>query len=172
MRKFNQGSTLVVTLIVLAMLMLLGVTAMVTSDTAHRLAGNLQFQDIAMNNAEATLTSVEKALETGTIDPAHADFTATTPVAPSNQGKFPSGAVPDLLADATWADYSASNTSGSYIIELMSQNSVLIGSNLTVGGQSSSVCSKANTYRITARGNSVRGATRIVQSYFAYVLPC
>ncbi|GAB5605054.1 pilus assembly PilX family protein [Sideroxyarcus sp. TK5] len=172
MRSYSQGSTLVVTLIVLAMLMLLGVTAMVTSDTAYRLAGNLQFQDIAMNNAEAALVDVEKALEAGTIDPAHADFTATMPVTPSNQGKFPYGAVPDLLTDATWQNYAASNASGNYIIELMSQNSTLIGSNLSLGGQSSSVCSKANTYRITARGNSVRGAMRIVQSYFAYVLPC
>jgi Tfp pilus assembly protein PilX len=168
----QKGSTLVVALVVLAVLMLLGVTAMVTSDTSFRLAGNLQFQDVAMNNAEAALGRVEKDLENGIINPLDTKFSASLPISPSNQGLFPANAVPDLLLDSTWNDYAKTNASGSYIIELMSQNSVLIGSNLAIGGQVSSVCSKANTYRITARGNSARGAIRIVQSYFAYVLPC
>lgn len=168
----QRGSTLIISLVILAVLMLLGVSSMVTSSTVFNLAGNLQFQDVAMNNAEMALGRVEKDLESGTINPADSSFTATGTITPSNQGKFPSGSVPDLLLESTWNDYAAPNAHGSYIIELVSQNSVLIGSNLSIGGQVSSVCSKANTYRITARGNSARGATRIVQSYFAYVLPC
>lgn len=172
MKRLHQGSTLIVTLIVLVVLMLLGVTAMVTSDTAYRLAGNLQFQDISMNVAETTLVTVEKNLETGVIDPAHADFTVTPPVTASNQGRFPGGVVPDVLLDSTWSNYAAASGNGQYIIELISQNSVLMGSNLATGGASSSICSRANTYRITSRGTSARGSVRIVQSYFAYVLPC
>ena len=59
----ERGSTLVISLIILIVLMLLGVMAMNTSDTQYKLAGNLQFEDVAMSNAEQAVDAAERWLE-------------------------------------------------------------------------------------------------------------
>jgi Tfp pilus assembly protein PilX len=75
----------------------------------------------------------------------------------------------------TWADTNsvqvASNANQRYIIEQMSTNNRLTGSSQVVGGRSSSGCNQVNTYRITARGASARGAVKFVQSIYS-VLSC
>lgn len=163
----QRGSTLVISMIILIVLMLLGVTAMVTSNTAFKLAGNLQFENNAMNSAEAVLSEVENWLKVGIIDYNHVDFFAAPPVTASTTGRYPKNSGVDP-ANMTWNDTnSAVAGQGRYIIELMSTSNILIGSSVTVGGQPSYACNKVNTYRITARGASARGAAKLVQSYFS-----
>lgn len=168
----QRGSTLVISLIILIVLMLLGVTAMVTSNTAYKLAGNLQFENNAMNSAEATLSEVEKLLETGGIDYNHADFFATPPVTASITGRYPISSGIDPM-NMNWNNTnSAATTQGRYIIELMSTSNVLIGSSVTVGGPLSYACNRVNTYRISAHGTSARDASKIVQSYYSVLTTC
>lgn len=184
-RLFHQvhsqsGSTLVISLIILILLMLLGVTAMKTSDTQFQLTGNLQFEDSAMNNAETAINAAETALATGTIALLDPGFTTAYVVAngPVTSGRYPtnSGIDPFTL---DWTGTSGNgnsyalqiNASQHYIIELLSQNNRLVGSSQTTGGRSSSGCNQVNTYRITARGTSARGATKFVQSFYS-VLSC
>lgn len=171
-RHIQRGSTLVISLIILIILMLLGVTAMVTSNTAFKLAGNLQFENNAMNSAEATLSQVENWLATGSIPSNHVDFLATPPVTASTTGRYPirSGVDP---ANMTWDDTNSAVTGqGRYIVELMSSNNVLIGSSVTIGGPLSYACNRVNTFRISARGASARGAAKIVQSYYSVLSTC
>jgi Tfp pilus assembly protein PilX len=189
----QAGSTLVMSLIILILLMLLGVAAMTTSDTQYKLTGNLQFEDSAMNNAEAAMVTAEAWLidSTGgvpnyknagfnyatsctashTVPQLYALNTSVSPAAPC-LASFTSPANDPLTM--TWDDNSsvtAANSSQRYIIELMSTNSRLVGSNQSVGGRSSSGCNQVNTYRITARGRSARGAIKFVQSFYS-VLSC
>ena len=51
------GATLVIALLILVLIMMIGITAVSTSNTQYKLAGNLQFEDGAMNNAETAITS-------------------------------------------------------------------------------------------------------------------
>ena len=61
--KFKQrGSTLVTSIIVLILIMMMGMSAMVTSDTQLKISGNLQFEDTAANNAESGIATAESAL--------------------------------------------------------------------------------------------------------------
>lgn len=172
----QSGSTLVISMIVLVVIMLLGTMAMVTSDTQYKLAGNLQFQDAAMNNAETAITTAENWLASDTN---YAD-TAFTTYDPSKPHLYPIGylearAAPNnspLTMD--WSDNNSiqvDNDDQRYIIELMSVGNRLSGSGQTIGGRASSGCNQVNTYRITARGASARGTTRFVQSYYS-VLSC
>ncbi len=55
LRRHQRGATLVVALLILVLIMMIGITAVSTSNTQFRLAGNLQFEDSAMNNAEAAI---------------------------------------------------------------------------------------------------------------------
>jgi Tfp pilus assembly protein PilX len=196
----QQGATLVVALLILVLIMMIGITAVSTSNTQFKLAGNLQFEDSAMNNAEASITAAEAWLASGT-NYANAAFTAVAPTTSPDPGS--AAATPELLPITTVAAIRAAratapltmtwgtansrcvgdgdlttaacdapgNTAQRYLIELMSRNNRLQGSSQVVGGRTSAGCNQVNTYQITGRGTSARGATRFVQSYFS-VLSC
>lgn len=176
----QTGSTLIVSLIILILLMLLGVTAMTTSDTQFKLTGNLQFEDSAMNNAETAINTAETAMKNGTIAITNAGFSTAYVAA---NGPVASGLYPvNSGIDPFTMDWSGSSGNGNdyavfvaggqnYIIELMSVNNRLLSSNVVIDNHSSSGCNTVNTYRITARGTSARGATKFIQSFYS-VLSC
>ena len=197
----QKGATLVIALLILVLIMMIGITAISTSNTQFKLAGNLQFEDSAMNNTEAAITAAEQWLTPANIK--NAGFTGAGPLTSPEPGS--NAATPELLPltsvaairtardtkpfSMTWGDansrcigstnYPACNAGGStdgspnqrYYIELMSLNNRLLGSSAAVGGRTSSGCNQVNTYQITARGVSARGATRFVQSFYS-VLSC
>lgn len=194
LRRHQRGATLVVALLILVLIMMIGITAVSTSNTQFRLAGNLQFEDSALNNAEAAVTAAENWLATGTNynNAAFTGVAATTNpdplsdgswlVAPSYQPQLvPRTSIAAIRAardirpfSMTWDDtnsLSVADTTQRYYIELISQNNRLQGSNQAVGGRASSGCNQVNTYMITGRGASARGAVKFVQSYYS-VLNC
>lgn len=173
----QRGATLVIALLILVLIMMVGITAVSTSNTQYKLAGNLQFEDGALNNAEASVTAAERWLSTG-LNYADTGFTAYDVAKPQ---LLPIGYLAALAAPAnsplsmTWADTNSlsvgGNTSQRYFIEQMSRNNRLQGSSQVVGGRASAGCNQVNTYLITSRGVGARGATKIVQSYYS-VLSC
>jgi Tfp pilus assembly protein PilX len=173
----QTGSTLIISMILLVIVMMLGITAMVTSNTQFKLSGNLQFEDSAMNNAETAVTTAENWLSTGT-NYSNAGFTTysagTAQLHPISHlaGLAPPANDPLTM---TWSDGNSvmvnANSQQRYLIELISRNSRLLGSSPIVGGRTSTACNQVNTYQITGRGLSARGATKYVQSYYS-VLSC
>ena len=186
LRARQRGATLVIALLILVLIMMIGITAISTSNTQYKLAGNLQFEDSAMNNTEAAVTAAEQWLSTGT-NHSNAGFTAFA-VGTTPQLK-PIGYLAGLASpnnnplSITWSDSNScsvgsagtpctgGNSAQRYLIELMSRNNRLQGSSQVVGGRTSSGCNQVNTYQITGRGASARGATRFVQSFYS-VLSC
>ncbi|MDO8811614.1 MAG: PilX N-terminal domain-containing pilus assembly protein [Gallionella sp.] len=169
----QSGSTLIISLIILILLMLLGVTAMNTSDTQFQLAGNLQFEDSAMNNTETAINASETWLAaSGVTNYNNAGF--TTYNAGASPQLYPAAAVVDPLT-MTWDNTTSSQVAGTdnqrYIIQQVTTNSRLAGSSQAVGGRTSTGCNQVNTYRVTGRGQSARGATKFVESYYS-VLSC
>ena len=188
LRSRQRGATLVVALLILVLIMMIGITAVSTSNTQYKLAGNLQFEDSALNNAEAAVTAAENWLATG-LNRDNAAFTAVAATTDPDPGPDP--ATPHLLPrtsvpsvrderdergySITWDDTNSLAVNGAetqrYFIELVSQNNRLQGSSQVVGGRASSGCNQVNTYLITGRGASARGAVKFVQSYYS-VLNC
>jgi len=184
----QRGSTLIISMIMLILLMLLGVAAMNASDTQFKLAGNLQFEDAAMNNAETTINTAEMWLKTGhnfknaglisdlcggrSVAYLYPLDKTVTPATPCLSGyTSPANDPLTMTWDDTNSITAAGNANQRYLIELMSTNNQLVGSGLSLGGHGSTGCNQVNTYRITARGMSARGATKFVQSYYS-VLSC
>ena len=184
-RARQGGATLVIALLVLVLIMMIGITAVTTSNTQYKLAGNLQFEDDAINRAESAVAAAEQWLSTGT-NYSNAGFTtfavgATPHLKPI--GHMAAQAAPannpltmewvDATEDAATANslMVGGNVTQRYLIELMSRNNRLQGSSQVVGGRTSSGCNQVNTYQITGRGTSARGAVRYVQSYYS-VLSC
>jgi Tfp pilus assembly protein PilX len=172
----QKGATLIIALIMLVLIMTLGVVAYNSSKVQFKLAGNLQFEEIAMNNAETAVAAAENWLST-TDNFRNVAFTAYTNVSPQ---LHPIGHLQNLTAPANdpltmaWdgtSDLQVGSTNQRYMIQLMSAGNILLGSDVTQGGRDSKECNKVNTYMITAKGQATRGATKFIQSYYS-VLSC
>ena len=150
----QTGSTLIVTLIILILVMLLGVTALSTSDTQAKLTGNLQFENIALNNAETLLAQTENNLYT---NPAAGIYPQTAAAA------APVGYDPQ--ANTAW--------------QAVGFEVKYVSTDPRPGASAGTACKNAtnphnyncvNTYVITAIGTGPRGASKIVQSFFSVPL--
>ena len=174
-RARQRGATLVVALLILVLIMMIGITAISTSNTQYKLAGNIQFEDGAMNNAETAVTAAETWLTLpGSNNWADAGFNAADVAKPQLiPYVLPRPATRDAeLLALDWADNAKSlsvngNSQQRYVIELLSKGNRLAGSDVGVGGRASAGCNQVNTYLITARGVSARGATKFIQSYYS-----
>ncbi|MFM2407879.1 MAG: hypothetical protein RL358_621, partial [Pseudomonadota bacterium] len=61
-KEKQAGATLVVALIALIVLMILGVAGVITANTQLKMAGNLQFENLAKNRAENQIAIAEQYL--------------------------------------------------------------------------------------------------------------
>jgi len=169
LKALQSGASLLVAMVMLVVLMLMGVTAVVVSSDQFRMAANLQFQNLAMSGADSALAFAEN----WTV----ANFNNAGFVARTSGGLYPGasvsgGAAPDPFT-MVWDDSTStkidSGGSQRFMVEKIVAGRVLpsnsIG-NCNVYGQNAP-CPKVNVYRITARGTSILGATKIVQSVFA-----
>ena len=158
----QRGSSLVVTMIMLIVLMLMGVTAVVVSNAQYRMAGNLQFQNLAMNSGESALAQAESWVG--------ANFNNAGFSARVLGGLYPAGSNPDPYTMPWDNDTSVRvDDSQRYMIEMLGPDRVLPSNsvgNCNVYG-AAGPCPKVNIYRVTARGTSIRGSVKLVQSIFA-----
>ncbi len=159
----QTGSSLVVSMIMLVVLMLMGVGAIVVSNTQYRMAGNFQFQNQAMAAAESALSQAELWVLANVANPELSARVAG--------GHYPLGTGPDPYTMA-WTDTTSERVGGldsqRYIIEVLGANRYLPASSVKTcpGYTLSGPCSRVNVYRITARGSSARGSVKIVQTIF------
>ena len=172
-QRCQHGATLVMTLIVVVLVLLLGLSAMGNADLQFRLASNLQFDNNAMNHAEAALGAAEHWLAQGD-NFRHPGFATDRPA--RTPGLYPPGAQDPVLLAPLATQFGAANAhcvdagpdcASSYVIQLLSVGNSLPGSSQSVGGRASSACNRVNLYQITGRGTDGRGASRTVASYFS-----
>lgn len=135
----QSGASLVISLIVLVVLMILGVGAVMTANSQFKMAGNLQFETQAKNNAENALAVAENWLNMNG-GPTSA-YVQGTPVK-TNIGK------------------------NSYTITLIGGNKVPIGGSAVVGQQPPSGTPSVNLFEVIGHGESARGASRDVVAIY------
>ena len=162
----QRGATsLFVTLVVLLVVMLLGVTAALLSGTQFKLAANLQGENTAFNNAESAIAVAQTWLKTGN-NSANPGFTTynsgTTPwLYPSTQPADP------LASTWTWSDSNslAVNSSQRYIIQKVGQNLKAPG-NPEIGGAPMSCGDRVDMFRISAFATGAKGTTKLMQTTY------
>lgn len=173
-RKRERGISLVTTLVMLLAVMVLGLSAITISKSQFMLAGNLQFQSGALNEAEAAAVVAEQWLSSGT-NYLNAGFTTYNT---SAGYLYPIGYMSANNIDPLTMTWNTTNsiqvgsiTTQRYLIEFIAKDKTLIPTGLAVGGRASSGCNKTDVYRIIAQGGSARGSSRMVQSIYS-VLSC
>jgi type IV pilus assembly protein PilX len=167
----QRGASLAVALVVITVLMLSGVAAFYASGTQFRLAGNLQYLNAALNQTETAVAAAESWLATSTNFQSAGFTTYSSSVTPQ---LYPAGYLTTNNIDPltmTWTDSNSKkvDTAGNqrYLIEMLATNKRLQGSDLSIGGRTSTGCSMVNLYRVTARGVSARGAAKTLQSAYS-----
>jgi len=166
-RSAQSGSTLVVAMMLVILIMMMGISAMVSSDTQFKLSGNLQYEETALNNAERAVNTAEQWLVVNYLDGGFDTYSNAKPEVHPIGHMASSNPLTMTWSDSNSTTVTAGDESQRYYIELISKNVQLQGSDVSMGGVASSGCNKANTYLITARGTSARGTYKYVQSYYS-----
>lgn len=170
-RKLQHGSALVISLVVLLILTIIGVTAIGTSTLEEKMAGNSRDQNLAFQSAEVALRDAEAYL--GGIA-STAGFTGN--------GLYDTGAAPDVTASATWTGnasivVSSSNsvatvtTQPRYIIEFVGASTPSSDMELSGGYGNGSGQGSVSYFRITARGTGGSDSSAvIIQEEYGVIL--
>lgn len=166
----QSGAALIISLLILLVMTIIGVTAMQTNILEEKMAGNDRDRSLSLQAAEAALRAGEDTIEA--IVSLAAAFDGTT------AGLYPEDSIVDVFADATWTagnsiEYGTPianvSTRPRYIIELIGK----IGSatdDVNVGGGYGETSGQGTLYSflITARGSgSSDSAVTLLQSYYA-----
>ncbi|MDX1253171.1 MAG: pilus assembly protein PilX [Gammaproteobacteria bacterium] len=160
----QHGSVLIVSLMILLVLTLIGVTAMGVSTLEEKMAGNSRDQALGFQAAEAALRDAETLL----------NGIATTGAFNNTNGLYATGQAPDIFANATWTG-SASRTGTAvpnvpnpprFIVEFVGVTGRPTPM-LESGYGDSSGGGQITNFRITARGTGgTDSATVLLQEYY------
>jgi Tfp pilus assembly protein PilX len=156
--------------ILVLVVMLLAVTAAVLSSTQFKLAGNLQYENIAFNLAEGALASAENWLSTGTYA-RKKGFTSYGTDDPALPHIYPIGHLTADPLTMTWTDSNSlqidADGAQRYLIEKYGADNQPLGTGLDSGGRPLTGCQKVDVFRITTRGTSAKGTIKFVQTTYS-----
>jgi type IV pilus assembly protein PilX len=153
-KQKQTGMVLVVSMIMLLLLTLIGVTGTQVTSLEEKMAGNSRDQNIAFQAAESTLKEAEIFILTNPIAPAtYTGVAGLSPVAFS--GTY------DYMVSTSWSDANSVSTSASFADNFVNNAGVSITAPRYVierlGGSS------PNTFfKITARAQGISSGTQVV----------
>lgn len=167
LKKKQQGAALVVSMVILIVLTIMGLTSISVTKSELSMAGNLREQGLTFQAAEAGLKFAEDLVEDNVSKTSYDDST----------GLYSSGtADPDYMESETWdnmsleADTDLTNVTAQprYIVKYLGDRAQNQGALPNIGGyggaQPGSVISN---FRITSRGSGLTGTSfRYIQSYY------
>jgi len=152
LRSRQTGSALIISLLILIVMTLIGITGMGTSSLEEKMAGNDRDTALAFQAAEAALRDGEAYFDSDAIQSPAAAFDGTI------AGLIPQGTNPDVLAAGTWGNsraYSGNiddvNTQPRYIIELLGMVGDTANDVNVQGYGESSGLGNVTAVRVTAR---------------------
>jgi len=150
-RTKQQGAALIVSLVILAVMTLIGVTAMSQSGLETLMAGNFQIQTSSMSQAENQLNQAEQSL----VDMATTPFTYHEYDEDIN------------LVERLIANEAASGDFTNRRIEYLGAR-VIAGESVVIGRETPRAGAEIHLFRNTAlHSNNDNGSRRIVQSIYA-----
>ena len=159
----QQGIVLVTALIMLLVLTILGVTAMNNSTMQTLMAGNSQYQTVALNRAELTIRAGETLVD---------NIIGGAPLPPGGYYDITPGNDPEIdpfNAAFNWYDPNSTvgpTPDGSYYYVEYAGEKDLPPESLAWRQSQGIPGSTIYLFRITARSPAARGAIRFVQSIY------
>ena len=164
-KRSQRGISLVVMLVMVSALGLTMLTAFYQARNQHRLVGNIQHLEQAFNQAEAVVATAENWLNSGTSrnSTAFTTYDATLPQLHPIGRLAASGLDPKTMY---WSDTnSLASGDGRYLIEQLANKRQMPGNSMQVG-QKNAGCRAVHLFRVAARSNSLRGASRTIEATY------
>ncbi len=161
----ERGSILIISLIILLVLTMLGISSMSTSTMEERMAGNSRDQSRAFQAAEVGLRQAEVFI----------DAIASTEVFGQNAGLYALGNPADIESEETWTDQSSIQLPDDSVAGVSSQPRYVVEhissqgqDDINIGGYGESSGMEAiDTFRITVRATGGSNDTVVLlQSYY------
>ncbi|MEE9355780.1 MAG: PilX N-terminal domain-containing pilus assembly protein [Methylococcaceae bacterium] len=168
----HQGAVLPVSLIILLVMTLVGVTSMQTTSLEEKMAGNSKDSNLAFQAAEAALRSGEMNIEAVGNE---GDFDGTL-------GLFGElDTEPDYLQHTTWADDTFSAESGTqiptnmfqvkprYYVKYIIDSQINNNANINIGGYGENIAAggKVIVFKVVGRGTGKTASSQVVlQSFY------
>ncbi|NIP73105.1 MAG: pilus assembly protein PilX [Gammaproteobacteria bacterium] len=150
----QRGAVLAISLLMLLVLTLIGVTAMQTTTLEERMAGNTRDRELAFQAAEAGLRDAEDFIDNGVASAAAFNG--------ANGLYGEANTEPDFRDSATWngtnsraytsAAIDGIATQPRYFIKLVATINPSTGDSLKQGGYGANTAGNATIFRITVRG--------------------
>jgi type IV pilus assembly protein PilX len=162
-RSRQQGVTLIVALIFLAILTLLGITVARTTSLEERMAGNTRDRDIAFQSAESALRDAAADLP-GFIDPAD-------PFDGSTAGLLDATGAPHANSQAYWNEYDWAGASQESSVAFDASVGAIPSPRYVVEKRpdSGDLADPIQHFRITARGVGANPNTVVIlQAEYEY----
>ena len=165
-QKNQTGFTLIMSLLILVVLTILGLTSTQSTRTEVAMAGNLRESDMAFQVAEMGLSSGEQFIQTAISNTSFNDINGLI---------SKTGNDPDYFDTTSWDSVQTSTatianvyTQPKYIIKYLgdrSQNEVAL---VNIGGYGTAQPGiTVSNYRVTAKGSGqTDSAARMIQSYY------
>jgi Tfp pilus assembly protein PilX len=163
-------SSLFITVILVLVVMLLAVTASVLSNTQFKLAGNIQFENVAVNLGEGAVAKAESWLKTGTNgkNAAFTTYSSGTPYL------YPIGYMAANSLDPltmAWGSTNSFAVDGNdnqrYVIEKYGADNQPLGTAFDDHGLPLTGCQKVDVFRVSARGLSAKGTVKLLQTTYS-----
>jgi len=161
----QRGAILIISLIMLLVLTILGVTGMRTTVLEEKMAGNLRDKNLAFQAAETALRDGEDLVET---------LVATSSFNGSNGRLGSADNDPDFF-NMTWADNNSIEYTGTmpdvaaqprYVVKFIKQVEGDTGS-LKVSGYGNDRASTVSNFRVTAKGTGKSASSTVfLQAYY------
>lgn len=160
----QNGAALIVTLVILFVLTMLGITSMNMSNLELKMATNTQEKSSALQQSEFALTIADDAIDelanqlnTGGVFPAGAGYydLSTPPAIP-----------PDVETPSFWknsSNYIANGANGGYVIEFMGRDTVVDPENRF---DPAAVAKPVFVFRVSAHGTGAVSASTLVQMMY------
>jgi len=165
----HDGSALIVSLLILVVMTLIGITAVSTSGLEERMAGNVRDDQVAFQAAEIALRGAEADIEN----------LASTAGFNGTNGQYPQDSTLDISPGSSiWTGSNSKVYSGAlgdeksaprYVIEVLGTQGK---SDPVMGGYgTNSGIGAVTSFRITARGTGISDkSTVILQSYYGKLM--
>jgi len=169
-KQSQSGSVLIISLIVMLVLTILGVSGMKSSVMEEKMAGNMRDSQLAFQSAEATLREAERYIEANIVSINNFDTNGSDGLYDKSQQKLwdnISWNNSDSLEFTNFSTNYAINTPPRYIIQhLASQQSNVDNLNLDNYGQGTGA-GRVEMFLITARaiGNSGNTVVMLQSTY-------
>ena len=169
--KKQNGSVLIISLLILVAMTLIGVTAMRTTVMEEKMTSNMRDMELAFQAAEAALIDGEAVMESLVTN---SSFDGTG-------GRYSAAdADPDFYDTATWSDSNSFAYSGTLdyvenqpriIMKYVGQIEGDSGS-LKTSGYGARRASTVSNFRVTSRGTGAAGDTTrvMLQSYYGKIM--